>query len=123
MDRTGARAGRRAVVRGEVVDFGAGCVSVAGEIGLRTIDEVRHELQRMRSLGCRQLIVDLSRGSAVEPVNRALLDLARALRSRRAQVAVVCCEPDVSSMLAQHGVTVLPTLTEAHERFALAADA
>ena len=123
MDGKGARAGRRAVVRGEVVGFGACCVSVAGEVHVVTIDELTHELQRMRSLGCRQLILDLSRSTAVEPVARALLELARALRTRRAQLAVVCSEPGVAAVLAEHGVAVTSTLAEARKRFALAADA
>jgi hypothetical protein len=77
----------------------------------------------MARLGCSQLIVDLSEATSVDPAAVALLELANAVRLRRTMVAVVCPPGDLATALEEHTLTVVSTVDEAHERFALAADA
>lgn len=116
------RGAERAVVKGEIVDFGACMVRVAGHVGVSSLRELKDEILRMLRLGCSQLIVDLTRVGRLDPAALALLELTREVRMKRGTLALVCPDRELAAALEEHGFAVVSSVQEAHERFSLPAD-
>jgi anti-anti-sigma regulatory factor len=106
-------------IHSELVDFGAGAVTVVGALEAASLQSFLDELPRMVRQGCRQVIADLSQVTVVDASALAFLELTTALRLRRSELVVVARDPAVAQAFGELRFMVFETVDEAAEHFSL----